>query len=328
MQLAREVAGGRALVAGSVGPTGVGLAALAGADGARAKEALREHIEVLVDAGVDLLCLETFGLVSELELAIKTCREVCELPVVALCMFMEGGSTRKGLPPATVGRRLIAAGADVIGANCGGGPDHLFDVTTAMVGLGAPVMAMANAGNPKYLENRTIYVANPEYFGVFARRLLKAGVSVVGGCCGTTPSHTRRMANAVRMVAATSGALDGSIDIADQTFDGDATPLKERSSFGAKLAAGEFVTSVELNPPAGFDLTARIKAAHIEEFESRPSILRISMTSLRMSNISMAAEIAQHTGLRLRARVLPRPKLSWTTGPHSRFTCSVSVIWW
>ena len=141
-------------------------------------------------------------------MAIRIAKETCELPVVALCMFTEGGSTRRGLTPEAVGRRLVAAGADLIGANCGGGPEHLFNVTTRMTALGTPVVAMANAGSPKTVEDRTIYVANPEYFGVFARRLFKAGVKGVGGCCGTTPEHVRRMANSARMLRATNGILD------------------------------------------------------------------------------------------------------------------------
>ena len=170
----------------------------------RAEAALKEHISVLVDAGVDIICLETFDLVSELELAIRLAKSICSLPVVALCKFNAGSTTRRGLAPEVVAKRIIAAGADVIGANCGGGPDHLFRVSTAMVGLGKPVVAMANAGLPENIEGRMIYVANPEYFGVFARRLFKAGVGLTGGCCGTTPSHIRRMANAAKMVAAAS----------------------------------------------------------------------------------------------------------------------------
>jgi len=300
VQLTREAAGGRAYVAGSVGPTGVvGLTGLAGADGLKAEESLREHIELLVDAGVDVLCLETFGVVSELELAIRLARESCQLPIVALCMFAEGGSTRRGLSPVAVGKRLVSAGADVIGANCGGGPDHLFDVTTQMVNLGKPVMAMANAGNPKTLENRTIYVANPEYFGVFARRLFKAGINVVGGCCGTTPEHVRRMANSARMLAATNGGLDAEFVDKVKPVTGIETPLEARSDFGARLSRGEFVTSVELNPPNGLKLEKRIAAAEaLEAFGvTTINIADGPRATLRMGNVAMAAEIARHTGL-------------------------------
>ncbi|MBV71683.1 MAG: bifunctional homocysteine S-methyltransferase/methylenetetrahydrofolate reductase [Myxococcales bacterium] len=300
VELARAAVDGRAYVAGSVGPSGiVGLSGLAGEEGLRAEESLREHIALLVDAGVDLLCLETFAVVSELEMAIRISKEYCDLPVVALCMFTEGGSTRRGLTPEAVGRRLIDAGADVIGANCGGGPDHLFGVTTRMVDLGHPVVAMANAGNPKTVENRTIYVANPEYFGVFARRLFKAGVKVVGGCCGTTPEHVRRMANSARMLRATNGVLDAEYIDSATEYSGHSTPLADRSDLGACLDRNEFVTSVELNPPNGLDLSSRIEAARaLKDFGiTTINIADGPRASLRMGNVAMAVEVAQKTSL-------------------------------
>ena len=201
--LAREVAGGRAYVAGSVGPSGLTFDALAGPDGKRAEQALEEQIRLLADAGVDVLCLETFGVLAELENATRMARDYAPgLPVVASYTFQPTGLGRGGQTPAQVARRLVEAGADVVGANCGGGPDLIFRVATPMVGCGKPVLAQANAGRPETVDGRTIYVANPEYFGVFARRLLKAGVKVLGGCCGTSPDHIRRMSNAARMMAA------------------------------------------------------------------------------------------------------------------------------
>ncbi|MGC6418325.1 MAG: bifunctional homocysteine S-methyltransferase/methylenetetrahydrofolate reductase [Bradymonadia bacterium] len=300
VELAREASDGRAFVAGSVGPSGIiNLSGLAGPDGPKAEASLREHIEFLVQAGVDLLCLETFGVVSELEMAIRIAKETCELPVVALCMFTEGGSTRRGLTPEAVGRRLVTAGADLIGANCGGGPEHLFNVTTRMTSLGTPVVAMANAGSPKTVEDRTIYVANPEYFGVFARRLFKAGVKIVGGCCGTTPEHVRRMANSARMLRATNGVLDAVSSGRAESLDATTTPLAERSALGAQLARGEFVSSVELNPPNGLDLSKRFSAAReLEAFGvTTINIADGPRASLRMGNVAMAVQVAQQTGL-------------------------------
>lgn len=300
VRITRQVAGGRAYVAGSIGPTGVGLSGLAGAQGVKVRAAFAEQIEILVDAGVDALLFETFGVVQELELAIRLARERCNLPVVALQMFTKAGLTPTGMSPERVGERLIAAGADIIGSNCGGGPDLLFKVAGPMVGLGRPVMAMANAGQPINLEGRTIYVANPEYFGVFARRLLKAGIKVLGGCCGTRPEHIRRMANATRMF---SGDVPDTPRI---TSEGplakplhDAIPLDERSDFGARLSRGEFVTSVELNPPPGFDLTKKVKAAKIlQDFGvTTVNIADGPRASLRMTNVAMAVQLASETGL-------------------------------
>ncbi|MEE2789648.1 MAG: bifunctional homocysteine S-methyltransferase/methylenetetrahydrofolate reductase [Myxococcota bacterium] len=299
VRLAREASGGRAYVAGSVGPTGVQLNELAGPEGQRATAALREQMELLIGAGVDLLCLETFDLVSELELAIQLAKDLCSLPVVALCKFNAGQTTRRGLAPEVVAKRLIAAGADVVGANCGGGPDHLFRVSTAMVGLGRPVVAMANAGLPEDIEGRTIYVANPEYFGVFARRLFKGGVHITGGCCGTTPDHIRRMANAARMVTACGedSRIEAGNDI--KVYDGPSSSLAARSELGRKLAAGEFITSVELNPPDGLSLDKKIKAAEaLKAFGvTTINIADGPRASMRMSNVSMAVTVAEATGL-------------------------------
>ncbi|MSP72620.1 MAG: bifunctional homocysteine S-methyltransferase/methylenetetrahydrofolate reductase [Myxococcales bacterium] len=303
VKLALEVSGGGAFVAGSIGPTGLTLEELVGAQGARAEDALAEQIELLDQAGADVICLETFYHLAELELAVRLARARTPKPIVALYTFQQDGLALGGLSPEQVGRRLIEAGADVIGANCGGGPDLLFRVTTPMVPLGLPVIAQANAGRPEVIEGRVIYVANPEYFGVFARRLLKAGVKVIGGCCGTGPEHIRRMAGAARMFAADSdGAPQPRIadgGLMGATSVGLEIPLAERSDLGARLSRGDFVTSVELNPPVGFDLRKRVDAA-IALRDIGVTTINIAdgpRASLRMTNLAMAVEVARETGL-------------------------------
>lgn len=300
-RLAAEVAGGAAYVAGSVGPSGVTFEEMVGARGPEVEASLRAHIGVLLDAGVDLICLETYYVLQELELAVRLAKSMTDKPVVALYTFQPDGLALGGMTPEQVGRRLIEAGADVIGANCGGGPDLLYRVTEPMVSLGRPVLAQANAGRPEVIEGRAIYVANPEYFGVFARRLLKAGVKVLGGCCGTNPEHIRRMAGAARMMAADdslapkfSGGAAGS-----EGTRGVEVPLADRSDVGARLARGDFVTSVELNPPVGFDLRKRIEAAQaLKDFGvSTINIADGPRASLRMTNLAMAVEVARATGL-------------------------------
>ena len=198
--LAKEIAGDQAFVAGSVGPTGIDLDDLAQEKGIEAYNALKEQISILVDAGVDLICLETFMVLQELEMAISIAKTF-DVPVVALYTFQENGLGKEGQTPLLIAQRLAQAGADVIGSNCGGGPDMIFDVTSPMVQIGKPVLAQANGGRPELVEGRSIYTANPEFFSVFARRLLKAGVRLIGGCCGTTPDHIRKMAAAVKMLS-------------------------------------------------------------------------------------------------------------------------------
>jgi homocysteine S-methyltransferase len=299
VRVAREVAGGRAHVAGSVGPTGFTFDELVGLDGRRARAVLKEHIEVLVTAGVDVILLETFAVLQELEIAVELAK-AHHLPVVASFMFQPDGRGQQGHTPERVAERLRDTGADVIGANCGGGPELLFKVTSRMVAAGPPVLAQANAGRPEIIEGRSIYLANPEYFGVFARRLLKAGVKVIGGCCGTNPDHIRRMANAARMLSPTGVTAPriegGSLIAADAE---PKVPLAECSDLGAMLAAGRFVTSVELNPPNGFDLTKKLAAARaLRDFGvTTINIADGPRASLRMGNLAMAVAVERETGL-------------------------------
>jgi len=258
--LAKEVANDKAYVAGAIGPTGVPFAIATEAERQLASEAIEEQMSLLIDGGVDLLCLETFHSILELEhaLAIRA-RIGPDVPVVAMLVFDAQGHSEGGLDPGQVADRLVAAGATVVGANCGVGPPELYQVGTQMVGHGAPVAVMPNAGLPSMVEGRTIYVANPEHFGVFARRLLKTGVRVIGGCCGTTPEHTRSMLGAVRMMGAERADKPiVSITAGDSrrrrsTVPPAAVDLAHRSKLGARLAAGEFAVSVELTSPAGTD---------------------------------------------------------------------------
>ena len=297
--IARKAIGDRGYVAGSVGPTGCGLTGLAGEQGQNVREAFVEQISVLVDAGVDCIILETFDVLQELELATEIARSTTELPIVSLMMF--GANARSiggGLTPQQVAPRLIDAGADIIGANCGGGPELLFKITTSMVGHGKPVMAQPNAGQPETIEGRSIYVANPEYFGVYARRLLKAGVRVIGGCCGTTPEHIERMANAARMMMANDAAGAPSTVRIESVGTEPIAPAA-RSDFAAKLSNGEFVSSVELNPPRGFDLEKRIAAIRSLK-EAGVTTINIAdgpRAKVLMSNVSMAHTVSQQTGI-------------------------------
>src|SRR5262249_47053943 len=150
---------------------------------------LAEQIAVLAGEGVDLLLIETFTYLDEIDAAIAAAKGH-GLPIVAQVVFNPDGTAHGGASPLDVARRLIAAGADVVGANCGCGPPELLEVGTQMLAAGAPVSLQPNAGLPRVIDGRTIYIANPEHFGVWARRVLQAGVRIVGGCCGTTPEHT------------------------------------------------------------------------------------------------------------------------------------------
>lgn len=300
VKLAREVAGETGFIAGSVGPSGVTLDELSRTQGRQAMQALVDQIEVLVEAGVDLICLETFSVLQELEMMIERTKTL-GIPIVALYTFQLNGRGAEGQTPIVVGQRLIEAGADVIGSNCGGGPDLLFEVTTPMVELGVPVLSQANAGRPELIEGRSIYVANNEYFSVFTRRLLKAGVKLVGGCCGTTPAHIKKMANATRMFNPRirhikQHAIHVPKPLVSTQADIDhISTLMNKGQLGQAFAQGQFITSVEVNPPRGFNLQKQIQATQrLKDIGvSTINIADGPRASVRISNLSMAQKVKQ-----------------------------------
>ncbi|MBK7072760.1 MAG: bifunctional homocysteine S-methyltransferase/methylenetetrahydrofolate reductase [Myxococcales bacterium] len=307
VKLARECAAGRAYVAGAVGPTGVRFAIASESERRRARMALAEQIDTLVIAGVDLILLETFPSILELELAIAVAKERGpKVPVVAQHVFDLQCKGDGGLAPAEVAERLVNAGADVIGANCGVGPAELYTVATGMIGRGKPVIVQPNAGMPAAVEGRTIYVANPEHFGVFARRLLKSGVRAIGGCCGTTPAHIQAMLGAFRMLggarlddAPTPTQQVPSITSGAAAPRPAAVPLAERSRLGARIAKGEFAVSVEITAPAGTDLT-KTKQQVATLLAAGVDIVNIAdgpRASARMGNLAVCARLAAETAV-------------------------------
>ncbi len=312
VELARSAANGRAHVAGAVGPTGVKFAIATAAERRNARFALAEQIDVLVLAGVDAIMLETFTSLLEMETALEVAKQRGpKIPVIAQMVFDAQGRGDGGMPPDEIADRLIAAGADVVGANCGIGPAELYNVGASMCGRGRPVILQPNAGLPASVEGRTLYVANPEHFGVFARRMLKSGVSMIGGCCGTTPAHTRAMLGAVRMLsghasvdAPTSPSAPAvSLTSNERPNPGPApaptTPLAQKSRLGARIAAGQFAVSVELTAPAGLELTKTVQQVS-ELAAGGVDIINIAdgpRASARMGNVAVCSELARTTGV-------------------------------
>jgi methionine synthase I (cobalamin-dependent)/5,10-methylenetetrahydrofolate reductase len=310
VELARAAAGERAYVGGAVGPTGVKFGVASSAERRRARFALAEQIDTLILAGADAIILETFTSILEMETAIEVAKERGRhVPVFAMMVFDAQGKGDGGLAPAEIADRMIAAGADVIGGNCGIGPAELYQVAVNMVGRGAPVIAQPNAGLPASVDGRTLYVANPEHFGVFARRMLKSGVRLIGGCCGTTPEHTRAMLGAVRMMRGeTVGAIDekrseGAIAVGAPRVPAPPraakVPVAERSRLGGRLARGEFIVSVELTAPLGSDL-GKTKQQVAELGRGGVDIVNIAdgpRASARMANVAVCARLAAETSV-------------------------------
>jgi homocysteine S-methyltransferase len=300
VRLCREAARGKALVAGSIGPTGVVPDIFDPALLDRLREAFREQAVALVAAGVDLLVLETFRYPLEMQVALPAVKSVAGCPVVATMTFDEEARTADGMEPERVAALLASWGADVLGTNCGEGPSRVFDCAVRMLGPGLPVLAQPNAGRPRRVEGRVIYMATPEYFGEYAKRFLTAGVKLVGGCCGSTPDHIRQVAAEARMQS--GGRIQVLVPTAAPGEDvGTAIvppPVEERTSFGHALRTG-FVVSVEVDPPNGVDpgraiAGARLLAAAGIRFVN---IADGPRATARMSPIALAGLLAREAGV-------------------------------
>jgi methionine synthase / methylenetetrahydrofolate reductase(NADPH) len=269
-ELAREAAeqGHDVLVAGAVGPLGVRLEPYGPTSAEEAREIFREQMEGLKEGGADLFILETFGDLHEIGQAIAAAREVDPaMPVVAQMTIGVDGLTPYGATPEDVARALDRFGADVIGLNCSVGPQTILDAIEKMAPLTRKkIAAQPNAGMPRDVGGRSMYMASPEYMASYARHLVQAGAKVVGGCCGTTPEHIHAMCEGVRPLsprfartstpaAEISVGKSPALREGKRTPDVTAVPLAQRSRWGARLAAGSFVTSVEIVPPRGVDAT-------------------------------------------------------------------------
>ena len=267
--LARQAAGDTILVAGAVGPLGLRIEPYGPTSRAQARAYFREQMEGLAEGGADLFILETFGDLDEIEQAIAAAREVDPTrPVIAQMTIGVDGVSPFGVTPADLAAQLDRFGADIIGLNCSVGPQAILDAIEKMTPVTRrKISAQPNAGMPRDVGGRSMYMASPEYMATYAHHLIQAGAKVVGGCCGTTPEHTRAMVEGVRPLAprhATVAASAGGgrlTRVHARTPDAASVtpvPFAERSALAGKLAAGRFVTSVEIVPPRGVDASKMI----------------------------------------------------------------------
>jgi methionine synthase / methylenetetrahydrofolate reductase(NADPH) len=257
-RLAREVAGDDLLVGGAVGPLGVRLEPYGPTSIDEARGLFVEQMQALKDGGADCFVIETFGDLHEIEQAIRAARQVDPaMPVVAQVAIGEDGLTAFGAAPEQIARALEAYGADIIGLNCSVGPQTILGAIEKMAAVTTrKLCAQPNAGLPRDVGGRTMYMASAEYMATYARHLLQAGARVLGGCCGTTPEHIRAIAQGVRplvprrIVTVTSPVAAAPDHVRRGV---EPVPFAERSRWAAKLARGEMVTSVEIVPPRGVD---------------------------------------------------------------------------
>jgi methionine synthase I (cobalamin-dependent)/5,10-methylenetetrahydrofolate reductase len=302
-QLADKQAGS-AFVAGSVGPLGIHLEPLGKIALEEARAAFADQVDGLIaggpGVGVDMLIVETMPAINEAEQAIYAAKQVApDVPLLAMVTVDEDANCLDGTPAEVAAARLAAAGADAIGCNCSTGPATVLTAIERMRGATElPLVAMPNAGMPRNVDGRNIYLCSPEYMASFARKFVRAGVQFIGGCCGTTPNHIRAMKSAIRAMDAqqTYTPRHSSAPIVTET---PPAPLGERSKIGSLVTSGEFITLVEIVPPRGIDCSKEIDGArmlagtgiHAINIPDSPR------ASARMSAQSLCLQIQQQTGV-------------------------------
>ena len=301
VHLARKSAQSRALVVGAIGPLGIRIEPLGPTSREEAQEFYHRQVDGLVEGGVDGFVLETFSDLNEMEQAFKAVRSRSPLPVICQVTVGDDGCTSYGTSPEDVATEIAGWGADVIGLNCSVGPAIMLDAVERMAEVtDLPLSAQPNAGLPRAVGDRKIYLASPEYMAQYARRMIEAGARFVGGCCGTSPEHIRSIRALVGGVRPPSTRVrPGSHAEPHDTPIQPAVPLGERSAWGRKIAEASFVTSIEITPPRGWDAEdllgqcRRIQAAGADTV----NVLDHPHAHARMSALPAAMLIEREVGI-------------------------------
>ena len=295
----------RAYVAGAIGPLGIRVEPWGKTGIEEAEQFFTEQVRALVEGGVDLFILETFRDLNEIGAAIAAVRRVCDLPIVAQMTTEEDGNSLDGTPPEQFAPVLVNMGANVVGVNCSVGPAPMLESIERLASaVDARLSAQPNAGKPRDIEGRNIYLCSPEYMASYARRFIASGVRLVGGCCGTTPEHIRQICAAARRSAPAAAHAAGRVDtraiaVSARADAQQPVPREEKSRFAAKLAKGEFAISLELLPPRGLAAGEVIEQAkslarhHVDVV----TVLDAPRAGARMSALSLAVLVQQQAGV-------------------------------
>lgn len=301
-QLAKSVAQESVLVAGAVGPLGVQIEPLGKLSFDEAKDVFKEQIKGLVDGGVDLIILETFALVKEMIQAIRAVRELnTEIPIVAQVTINESGTLLSGAPLERFIEKLKDYPVDVVGINCSVGPKAMLDALENLRSLtDIPISVQPNAGLPQNISGRNIYMTSPEYMAEYAKRFIQTGAAIVGGCCGTNPTHIRAMRKAVQ---ALQPAKKMDIKISDLQVEKPPEikiyEKNEKSRLSNKLLKKEFVKLVELVSPKGVSPSREVEKAR-KLYHSGIDAINIPdgpRASARMSALALASIIQKEVGI-------------------------------
>ena len=314
VEIARRAAGNKAYVAGSVGPTGKLLEPIGKLKIVDAREVFREQIKILLDAGIDLLMLETFVSLTELDAALDAVKDLqVKIPVIAQKAFPEDGAILSGTFPVEVAEHMISRGVDVVGANCTVGPQRMFSIIRSMYKDGVIMSAQPAAGIPTLLDGRSIYHTTPDYLAQYARELLQAGVTIIGACCGSTPAHIRAMKRVMDEFTGTPSAVRAPV-VKARKAESERAPVLEAGGHSWSAFAGnigkKFLTTVELDIPRGLDISSLIEGAR---YLRNYGIDAINITDgararLRLSPIAISYHLQSQTGIEAMTHLATRDR--------------------
>jgi homocysteine S-methyltransferase len=303
-RIARRAARDQAYVAGAIGPLGIRIEPWGKVGVDEAEAYFREQAEALLAGGVDLFVLETFRDVNEIGAAIAAVRSLSDLPVVAQMTTEEDGNTLDGTPPEKFAPALVARGATIVGLNCSVGPAPMLETIERIEqSVHTPLSAQPNAGRPRDIEGRTIYLSSPEYMASYARRFVAQGVRLVGGCCGTTPEHIRQIKRAVQAVTPSPASAErtpgASPAVTVERPAAPPVPRADKSRMAHALARGTFVLAAELPPPKGYDAASAIVCAQRLKIRGVDvvTILDGPRSGAYMSALSLAVLVQQQAGI-------------------------------
>ncbi len=298
--IARRAANGRALVVGAIGPLGIRLEPWGPTAREEAIGLFSRQVRGLLEGEVDGFILETFSDLHEVEAALCAVKALSELPVMAQMTVGHDGNTAYGTTVETIGSRLTELGADVVGLNCSVGPAAMLDALERMVErTDRPLSAQPNAGLPRAVDDRRIYLASPEYMGSYARRMIQAGTRFVGGCCGTTPEHIKKIHDYVASLQPRRISVGRTPADPTEPAGQEIVPLSQRSRLGHKLGSGELVTTVEILPPRGWNPAEMVEQCRMLQTAGvdAVNILDSARAQSRMGVLPAALIVEREVGL-------------------------------
>lgn len=299
-RIAREIAGNDIYVAGAIGPLGVRIEPLGAISNEEARQFFSEQIKPLLDGGVDLFILETFIYPEELQQAVLAVKSFCDLPVIAQMTIDEDGTSLTGAKPEIMIKELEQLGADAIGINCTVGPQIMLNWLEQVRKLTSlPISLMPNAGKPKNIEGRNIYLTSPEYLAEYTKHFIQSGANIVGGCCGTNPEHIKRMRAAIDAIKPEQKKQKFELIKIDEQKSVESFPSKEKSRLASRISAGHFVHFVEITSPHGVTANVEIEKAR-EMYYFGIDVINIPdgpRASARMSALALAIQIQRDVGI-------------------------------